>query len=87
MFNLINVSVNGAFVEVGEDKKIVLIENAFSVKDANTDEVISKNACEFLDSFTEVSQDWDREANVVEIHFENGKSAELVITAYGCEID
>lgn len=84
---LVEINENGvAWVETdcGEYFGIV---NAFKVLDIDGLEYPNSSVCDLLDCYTEINQDFDREANIIEFRESNGESYNLVITSDCVELE
>lgn len=82
---LLNINENGvAWVKTGCGKYFGIV-NAFEVLDEDG-LPFEGTLVEVLEPYTEVDRDWDNDANVIKFVFENGESANLVITAFDVQL-
>jgi hypothetical protein len=82
---LLNINENGVAWVKTDCGKCFGIVNAFEVLDEDG-LPFEETLVEVLEPYTEVDQDWDNEANVINFVFENGESANLVITAFDVQL-
>ena len=87
MLNLISESHDGAIWVKTSTGEVFGVVTAFEILDEDGAQIHDKSAEEVLGEFTSIVDNWEMEAQIIELDSGNGNQRELVMDAHGAEIN